>query len=95
MNANQIKQSLHVAALALVVLETLEDLPEGMPSGHAYIGLSANGLRLDSYQALINGLVNVKAITLKDHYIERGEDFKPVMESYKSLLETAKRKGFI
>lgn len=53
--------------LAKALLETVQECPDGAPSGPMYMAVNAKGVSLDQYQAIMNALVKAGRIRYSNH----------------------------
>ena len=61
-----VKDRVAMAAVVQAVLDTIRQSgPNGAPSGVMYAALSAHGMTLQNYQAMMGALVRVGKVTLE------------------------------
>lgn len=77
---------LKVITLYRPLLETLNEIDCGIPEGHAYMVYNQL-LNLDQFQSMLNGLKNQNVISVKGHYITKGNDFAKYFETLASIYK--------
>lgn len=55
-----------IAAAADALVETVNEMPDGVPSGHAYAAFGAHGMSYAVYQQIVTALVRVGRIRIEN-----------------------------
>ena len=56
--------------LIFIIKETIEESPNGIPSGHLYANLMSI-IDIDTYNAIINFLISAEEITCTNHLLRK------------------------
>lgn len=56
-------------AITTAVLDTVREAPNGAPEGVMYAAFVARGISLDTFQAIINGMIEFGVIRREGHLI--------------------------
>lgn len=61
---------LNIKQIAMLIVETLVDCPDGGPSGSVYMALNSVGVSLDEYQQILGVLKSNGLITESGHWLK-------------------------